>query len=161
MHIDDPLLNIRPETLQDRPFLEILYRSTRDDLLQLGLPGAMMGNLMQMQFNAQQTGYRTQFPDADYAIVEKNGKSIGWLITDRSDEAIRLVNIALLPDQRNKGHGRCLIEALQNEAAAAGKPLQLSVSSMNRHARHLYLSSGFQIIGDDGANLEMTWLIRD
>ena len=156
-----PVVTLRPEVLQDKPFLEILYRSTRDDLLKLGLPEAMLGNLMQMQFNAQQTGYRTQFPDADYSIVERDGKSIGWLITDRNAEAIRLVNIALLPDQRNKGHGRRLINALQNEAAAAKKPLRLSVSCMNRHAQHLYVSSGFQIIGDDGANLEMTWQIRD
>ena len=153
------VMTLRPETSEDKPFLEILYRSTRDDLLQLGLPEAMTSNLMQMQFNAQQTGYRTQFPDAEYSIIEKNGKAIGWLITDRSNDAIRLVNIALLTDQRNKGYGRYLIKTLQNEAEAAKKPLKLSVSCMNMHAQHVYLSSGFQIIGDDGANLEMTWKI--
>ena len=157
MHIDDQLLTLRAETLQDQPFLETLYRSTRNDLLQLGLPEAMMDNLMQMQFNAQFSGYRTQFPDAEFSIVEKNNSPVGYLIVHHGDDTCRLVYIALLPDQRNQGHGRRLIEALKNEAAAAEKPLLLSVSCMNRHAQHVYLSSGFQIIGDDGANMEMAW----
>lgn len=157
MHIDDQLLTLRPETQLDQPFLEILYRSTRDDLLQLGLPEAMMENLMHMQFNAQFSSYRTQFPDAEFSIVEKGSGPVGYLIVHHGNETSRLVYIALLPDQRNKGHGRCLIETLKNEAATSEKLLQLSVSCMNVPARHLYLSSGFRITGGDGANLEMTW----
>lgn len=69
-------LNIRPKTEQDTPFLETLYRSTRPELLQLDLPGQFLENLMQMQFNAQQTGYRSQYPDAQYSIIEKKAKPL-------------------------------------------------------------------------------------
>lgn len=158
MNIGAPDLNIRTEVEQDTAFLERLNRSTRQDLLQLGLPEALIDNLIQMQFHAQQTGYRTQFPDAEYAVIEKNGEAIGRLVTDKNDEAIRLVYIAFLPHERNRGYGRRLIQSLQAEASGANKPLTLSVDRQNMQAKHLYLSSGFQVGNDDGANLEMIWL---
>lgn len=156
MNSDDPLLHIRPKTAQDTDFLARLYRSTREDLLQLGLPGAMLDNMMAMQFHAQQSGYRKQYPDAAYDIIEKSGEPAGCLITHRGD-AIRLVYIALLPHERNRGHGRRLIRALQAEAAGANKTLTLSVSAQNLQAQRLYASSGFQVESNDGVHLEMSW----
>ena len=157
MHIDDPLLNIRSETAQDTDFLARLYRSTREDLSQLGLPEAMLANMIAMQFHAQQSSYRKQYPDANYAIVEQHGEPIGHLVTNRGDNDIRLVYIALLPQERNRGHGRRLIQALQTEATAAKKPLRLSVSTQNVVAQHLYASSGFRVVTNDGVNPEMSW----
>lgn len=157
MHIEDPLLNIRPESAQDMDFLARLYRQTREDLLRLGLPEPMLDNLLAMQFNAQQSGYRTQFPDADYAVIEKGGAPVGHLITHRGIEAIRLVYIALLPHERNQGHGRRLIRALQAEAEGANKTLALSVSTQNLRAQRLYTALGFTVAGDDGVYLEMAW----
>lgn len=157
MNIQAPDLTIRHETSEDNAFLEGLYRSTREDLLQLGLPVAMLDNMMAMQFLAQQSGYRKQYPDAAYDIVEKDGEAIGRQITHRNAETIRLVYIALLPHERNRGHGRRLIRALQAEAVGANKTLRLSVSAQNMQARYLYASSGFQIESNDGVYLEMSW----
>lgn len=151
-------LNIRPEVEQDKAFVEKLYRSTREDLLQLDLAEALIDNLIRMQFQAQQTSYRMQFPAAEYSIVEKEGEAVGYLIVNRGNEAIRLVYIALLPSECNKGHGRHLIQALQTEASGVDKPLTLSVDPQNMPAKHLYLSSGFQVKNNDSANLEMIWL---
>lgn len=150
-------LNIRPKTEQDNAFLETLYRSTRPELLQLDLPGQFLENLMQMQFNAQQTGYRSQYPDAEHSIIEKKGEAIGYLITNVSTEALRLVYIALLPHERNQGYGRQLIQTLQIEAARMNKPLMLSVDPQNLSAKHLYFSLGFQAEENACTNLEMTW----
>ncbi|MDO9271252.1 MAG: GNAT family N-acetyltransferase [Methylobacter sp.] len=158
MNINNTDLNIRPEVEQDMAFVDRLYRSTREDLLQLGLAEALMDNLIQMQLHAQKTGYRMQFPDADYSIVEKKGEAIGYLVIDKGDEAIRLVYIAFLPHERNRGHGSRLIQALQTQASGANKPIKLSVDPQNMQAKHLYLSSGFQVKNNDGANLEMVWL---
>ena len=150
-------LMLRQETLQDKTFLENLYRSTREDLLQLGLPDSMLDNMMAMQFHAQQNGYRKQYPDAAYDIIEKDGEPAGCLITHRGIDVIRLVYIALMPHERNCGHGRRLIRALQAEAAGANKTLTLSVSTQNTQAQRLYTASGFQVANSDGAYLEMSW----
>ena len=152
-----PDLHIRPSTEKDAFFLQTLYRSTRDDLLQLGLPDAMFENLLEMQFRAQQASYRSQFPDAKYAVVEKAGEAVGCLLTDEDGEEIRLVYIAFLPQARNRGHGRSLLRALQAKAEKAKKTLALSVDPRNTPALHLYRSAGFEVMNDDGANLEMVW----
>lgn len=157
MHSNQADLQIRPKLAQDQTFLEKLYYSTRSDLLQLGLPESLMANLIQMQFNAQQSGYHTQYPDAEHLIIETKGEAIGYLIINNGNKAIRLIYIAFLPHERNLGHGRRLLQTLQAEAAATNKPLMLSVDSLNMPAKHLYLSSGFQIQNDDNAHLEMIW----
>lgn len=158
MTIINPALTLRPETEQDSVFLERLFRSTRDDLMQLGLPEAVIDNLINMQFRAQQSSYRTQFPDADYGVVETEGEPIGYLITNHGSQEIRLVYIALSVHERNKGHGRRLIQTLQAKAAGENKPLTLSVDPRNMPAKHLYFDLGFQVRSDDGVNLELIWL---
>jgi len=125
--------------------------------LLLGLPDAMMNNLMQMQFNAQQSSYRSNFPAADYAIIEKDGTPIGYLVTHRGEKRNRVIYIAFLPHERNKGYGRGVIKTLQAEAALAEKGLALSVDPQNAIARHLYLSMGFQVGSDDGVVQNMIW----
>lgn len=161
MNIGDPFLNIRPETPQDADFLARLYRSTRDDLLQLGLPEPMLANMMTMQFHAQQSSYRKQYPDAAYDIIENAGEPAGSLITHRGIDAIRLVYIALMPHERNRGHGRRMIRALQAEAASGRIPLTLSVSTQNPLARRLYASCGFCVDSNDGVYLKMRWINPD
>jgi ribosomal protein S18 acetylase RimI-like enzyme len=112
---------------------------------------------MQMQFNAQQNAYRTQYSDGEYLVVEKKDEYIGYLVTHHGDETIRLVYIAFLPDERNRGHGRSLIQALQSEAEDINKTLALMVDTRNEQAKHLYLSLGFRLNSDDGASIKMSW----
>lgn len=157
MQLNDPILNLRPECEEDGDFLARLYRSSREDLLQLPLPEAALDSLIDMQFRAQQDACRTLFPGARYSIIEKTGESIGSLLVHHDAGAIRLVYLALLPHERNRGYGRCLIQALQSEAASVKKALTLSVFTQNRSAQRLYYSLGFQVVKADGVSLEMVW----
>ncbi|MEI7995367.1 MAG: GNAT family N-acetyltransferase [Methylococcaceae bacterium] len=157
MNLNNPDLSFRPEIAQDKAFLERLYHSTRGDLLKLGLPDAMLVNLMQMQFNAQQNAYLMHYPDGEYLVVEKKGEPIGHLVTHHGDETIRLVYIAFLPDERNRGHGRRLIQTLQSKAAETNKTLALMADTRNEQAKDLYLSLGFRLNSDDGASIKMSW----
>lgn len=150
-------LRLRRETEEDASFLKALFRSTRGDLLQLGLPSEMLDNLLEMQFHAQRSSYRNQYHASDNSIIEKNRETIGVMLKNVGASEIRLVYIALLPEERGKGYGRRLVKELQQEAALAEKPLTLSVDPRNDTARGLYLSLGFKVTQDDGANLEMVW----
>lgn len=151
----ETLLHIRPEIPQDREFLVQLYCSTRDDLQML--PATMLAGLLAMQFQAQQAAHRQQYPQADFCIIELDGKPSGCITVHRGAGEIRLVNLALLPEARNLGHGHSLIQSLQAEASATGKPLTLSVSAQNAGAQRLYVALGFNIVGDNGAHREMAW----
>ncbi|HXU94721.1 MAG TPA: GNAT family N-acetyltransferase [Gallionella sp.] len=156
MHLPETVLHLRRETPQDREFLARLYRSTRDDLPLL--PAAILENLLAMQFHAQQAGHRQQYPDAEFCIIETNREPSGCIAVHRGAEEIRLVNLALLPEVRNRGHGRSLVRSLQAEADAAGKRLTLSVSSQNAGAQRLYAALGFDIVNDSVTYREMVWL---
>ncbi|MCQ8129548.1 GNAT family N-acetyltransferase [Methylomonas rivi] len=158
MHLSNPLLRIRPETPHDSDFLARLHRSTRDDLLQAGLPDRVLEQLLAMQCRAQQSSYRQRFPNAEFSIIEQDGAAIGQLVVHRGDMSIRLIYMALLPRARRRGYGRCLLQALQAEAALKRKPVTLSVSKQNIAAQRLYASLGWSATSQDDANLEMIWL---
>lgn len=151
MLIHDPSLNTRPEAEQDCAFIENLFCTVREDLA--FLPEA----LVQMQFRAQQSGYRQRFPAAKHMVVESEGESIGSVVVDYGAHAIRLVYIALLPHVRSLGYGRRLIGALQAEARDAGKALLLAVDKHNVRAQSLYLALGFLVDGEDETRYEMVW----
>ena len=62
------------------------------------------------------------------------------------------IAIAVKPEQRSKGLGRALLEALVRTARADGfTRLSLSVSPRNR-ARRLYESAGFRKVGESGTS---------
>ena len=76
----------------------------KEELDGWGWPAEMRKSFLEMQFKAQQ-GYRAMFPEADFQIIERDGQRVGQLIIDRAAEEIRLVDIALLPEQRGAGLG--------------------------------------------------------
>jgi ribosomal protein S18 acetylase RimI-like enzyme len=68
------------------------------------------------------------------------------------DAATPEIGIAVRPDQRSKGLGRRLLEALVQTARADGfGSLSLSVSPRNS-ARRLYESAGFRKVGESGTS---------
>jgi ribosomal protein S18 acetylase RimI-like enzyme len=156
VQIDIPSIVSRTETSADQAFLFDLYASTRKEELDLwGWPPEMRNSFLRLQFKAQQS-YRTAFPKAQFKVLSLNGDSIGRTVIDRSAEEIRLVDIALLPDYRNRGVGTALLKKLCAEAAAARKPLRLSVVKGHR-AASLYRRLGFQPAGESGMHDHMEW----
>ncbi len=68
--------------------------------------------------------------------------------------AVRLVDISLLPEHRNCGAGSHVIGGLIAESTRSGVPLRLSVLRGNRAAR-LYQRLGFVKIAEDEMYLQM------
>jgi ribosomal protein S18 acetylase RimI-like enzyme len=109
-----------------------------------------------MQFNAWLQGYRAAFPRAQFAIILWGDQPIGHIIINRAQEEFRLVDIALLPPHRGRGIGTALVQDLLREAAAAQKPVRLSVLRGQRAFR-LYQRLGFEITGQAGPRDQMEW----
>lgn len=146
-----------PVSSEDQAFLFQVYASTRKDELSLwGWDEAMQNNFLKMQWTAQQQSYAQQFANSDHRIILLEDIPVGSVIISRSDQQIRLVDIALLPEHRNKGIGALCIQKLQDEAAFAGIPLHLSVIKTNP-AQHLYKRLGFLTVGEEGIHLRMEW----
>ncbi|ODS61063.1 MAG: hypothetical protein ABS37_15905 [Acidovorax sp. SCN 65-108] len=146
---------LRERADDDQPFLLELYLSTREDLQQAIPDLALLQQLIAMQFNAQETGYRHQFPLARQLVLLRSGHPIG--VVDASPEQLRLVDIAIAPPARRSGAAMAALAALQHHAATQGVPLSLTVRRDNSPAQCLYQKCGFTSVAEDDLFIQMNW----
>ena len=101
---------------------------------------------------------------ARYLVAERNGRVIGyagaWIILDES----HITNIAVEKDERGRGVGRMLTEALLSYLSNLGAGYAtLEVRVSNERAQRLYRSLGFQAVGKRKRyyedNQEDAWLM--
>jgi ribosomal protein S18 acetylase RimI-like enzyme len=143
-------LSLREATPEDEPFLLEVYASTRmEELEGFGWSDEQKQAFIKMQFLARQRTY----PRADDRIILFEGRPVGRMLVDRSDESILLRDIALLTEFRDVGLGSRLLKDLMNE----GKPIRLHVVASSPAVR-FYERLGFRRSGGDNAYLEMQWV---
>src|SRR5712664_2086303 len=105
--------SLRPVSLDDQAFLFQVYASTRlEEVALVPWNDEQKQAFLQMQFNAQTQSYQREFPGAEYLVILHDGVPAGRLTIERSDKAILLIDIALLPAYRNFGIGSGLIQDL-------------------------------------------------
>lgn len=155
MSTDDDTASVawsrRPSTPADGEFLYRLYSSTRDDEMALwGAPPDQQAAFLRMQFEAQRAHYERHFALAVNEIVMIEGKPVGRILVDRSQDEFRLVDIALLPDHRGFAIGTILVRELLDESAKAGRPVRVRAFKPSR-AVGFYERLGFRRIADEGA----------
>lgn len=138
---------LRPICDDDREFLFRVYASTRDEVVLLPWSDAEKEAFLRMQFNAQNTHYQGNYPDAQFDVVSLDGVPIGRLYIERQEEEIRIIDIALLPKWRGQGIGSSIMSAILSEAANSGKAVTLHVLK-NSFARPLYDRLGFSFAAD-------------
>ena len=150
-------LRLRAATPGDEPFLRAVYASTRaEELARVPWSDQQKRAFTDMQFAAQDTDYRRNYPAAQYSIIEWQGIPVGRLYVDRCEKEIRIIDIALLPEHRRAGIGTKLLRELQEEARTSGRALTIHVEKFNP-ARSLYHRLGFQQIEDKGVYLFLEW----
>jgi GNAT superfamily N-acetyltransferase len=148
---------MRPAEAADHAFMQELYASTRNAELHMGGCELSTEALLQsLQFKAQQTWHRNNFPNAELAIILERERPIGRLYVDYGLEEIRVLDICLLPDYRNRGIGLGLLRSLQAQGARLRVPVRLSVL-LGSPAQRLYMRCGFISQGVDGMHTNMEW----
>ena len=148
-------VSIRLAEPDDEAFLRKLFGSTRiDEFKFLDGDAAQLDALIRMQFNLQRQQYDAGYPEAEHNIILGDGQPIGRLLVNEGTREFSLVDVALLPQWRNGGIGRSLLENLLVRAAAAHKAIRLHVVKTNP-ARRLYERLGFSIVSEDGMYFEM------
>ena len=151
------VLHIRPALPSDEAFFLALYRSTRDDLLGLLADPRYIDGLIAMQQQMQVAGYRSSYPDAAYEVLELDGAPVGRLVTAAVPGAVRVVDIAVMPQARGRGVAGEALRRLQRQAARDGRALALAVRKDNAGARRLYAALGFTVDTEDAAVLQLRW----
>ncbi|MEH6438208.1 GNAT family N-acetyltransferase [Massilia sp. DD77] len=138
----------------DAAFLAALYLSARPDLGALPVPRSVIEGIARYQQAQQRLAYAHAWPGAEEWILEDGEGPLGRLVLDRGADALRVVDLAVAPRARRRGHARTLLRALQDEAADSGRALTLRVRLDNAPARRLYAGLGFVALSSDGTKQE-------
>ena len=149
---------LRPASTRDEDFFLQLYQSSRgEDLRGLGWDEDRISEFLEMQYEAQGNFHAGDFPNASDEVILLDSQPIGRLTVDRRVDEIRLVDLALLPDYRNRGLGSRLIQSLKEEATLQRKPLRLQIIRFNR-ALGLFERLGFTRTSETGTHFQMEWV---
>lgn len=158
MTAETSTLSLRPISPEDMEFLLRLYRSTREEELAMVVDWTEEQKdwFVRMQFDAQHAWYQEHYVGASFDVILADGLPAGRLYVHRREREIRLVDITLSPELRNRGFGSALLHSLMAEAETAGKPLTIHVEKYNP-AMRLYQRLGFTAIGETGPYDLMEW----
>lgn len=153
-----PGVTFRPFGPEDMEFLFQVYASTRmDEMAIVPWDDNQKADFLNMQFNAQHTYYQEHYKGAAFDLILLDGEPIGRLYLTQWEDEMRVIDIAILPEYRNRGIGRAIYDDIMAEAKAAGKTVSIHVEQ-NNPARRLYDRLGFRPEGDEsGIYVLMVW----
>ncbi len=146
----------RRATEEDDAFLFDLFRAVRaPEFAGALIPAAQLDLLMRIQYAGQKQSYAVQYPDSDHELVLVDGDLVGRIWFFRMPSEHRLVDIALLPEYRNRGIGSGLLRQAIANAGQSGVPLRCSVGITNAGSLRFHQRLGFRIVSQDEVYAEM------
>lgn len=157
----DPLarldITLRPTIVDDRAFLLEVYGSTRaEEMAMVPWTDEQRQVFIRSQFDAQQTHYGQKYPTATHDVILFEGEKVGQLYVARLDQEIRIVDITVIPSQRNLGIGSYLIRQVLDEAQHKSKIARIYVEEFNP-SLNLFNRLGFKMREQHGFHLLMEW----
>jgi len=151
-------ITLRDAVPEDLAFLARLYNDTRrQEVAAWGWLPEQQEIFLRMQFDAQRASYRATFPGATDHIVCLDNVAVGRVLVNEDAAGMRLVDIALLAEQRNRGIGTELVRGLLRECETRGLALRLQVFQGNTAIR-LYQRLGLKESGGDSMYTQMEWI---
>lgn len=150
-------ISLRLAVVDDDAFFLHLYEGVRaPECAVFGWAEEQFRAFCALQFRFREAGYAGYELGLQHMVVERNGAPVGRLSVLRELQCWRLINIELLPAERARGIGSCLIQGLQRHAARQGLGVRLRVG-LGNPAQRLYERNGFVVEADDGFMLQMAW----
>jgi ribosomal protein S18 acetylase RimI-like enzyme len=150
-------LRFRPVAEADLAFVYALYAQVRAaELAAVPWPQEAKDAFLAEQAALQHRHYVANYPGADLLVIEDRSGPIGRVYVYRSPAEIRIMDIALLPDRRNRGIGTGLLNEILAEARATGSRVTLHVEPDNP-AQRLYHRLGFRLIEHRGVYDFLGW----
>jgi GNAT superfamily N-acetyltransferase len=150
-------MRLRDAAPGDRAFLLALYASTREKQIRLaGWPAEVRELFVRLQFEAQASDYACRHPGSRCQVIELHGAPAGRLWVAHGDDAVRVLDVSLLPPFRGRGIGSRCLRQLRDEALALQVPLELQVA-VGSPARRLCERLGLRPVGQANAYQAMRW----
>lgn len=159
--MQDRSVTFRPVSPGDENFLFQLYSSTRaEELAGLPFDETQRETFLAMQYAAQRRDYERRFPEGEHQVILMGDQPIGRVYLVRREEEIRILDIALVPELRNRGIGSSIISTLLKEAVQHDKPVRIYVEQWSASLK-LFERLGFRRTEDVGTHFLMEWRHED
>lgn len=150
-------ITCRPVGPDDHAFLLAVYGSTRaDEMALVPWSADQKDAFVKMQFAGQQEHYENTFPTASHQIILSRGRPVGRVYVARLEQEIRIVDITLMPAERNAGIGSFLLRGLIDEAGTVGKVVRIYVEEFNPSIR-FFERLNFKPVEQHGIHLLLEW----
>ncbi len=150
---DATSIGLRPAEASDDDFLFGVYASSRaQEMALVPWDEAQKRAFLLMQFNAQSQFYAQKFVGAQHLVILSDGRAIGRLYISREPLLIRILDITILPEERSRGIGTHIIQAILDEGRETRRPVQIYVESFNP-SLSLFERLGFTRKEEEGFNL--------
>ena len=99
-----------------------------------------------------------EFAELPYAVVEENGRPVGYVCVIHERDHDFIEEIALLPEAQGRGNGTRLLRDILRDAQGRGVPVRLSVFLTNP-AQALYARLGFTVLRTEEPRMTMEWRV--
>jgi RimJ/RimL family protein N-acetyltransferase len=147
--LSNPRLHLRCITANDEEVLCRIYSSTRTSELEkvTWWTADQKKQFLRAQFNAQHSYYQNNYRGAHFWVIEDKAEIIGRLYLHAAYEggSVRIIDIALLPQWRNRGIGGAILQDIIAFAAGRERSVTIHVESFNP-AMKLYQKLGFNLL---------------
>ena|SRR5437588_5938882 len=155
--MDAAKISLRPVSEADMAILLELYGSSRaQELAMVPWTPEQKKAFIEMQFRAQQSHYQAEYPRAEHSMICLDGVPVGRVYLDRHAEEFHILDITVLPQQRNAGTGSFVLRQIMKEATGSGKPVRIYVETFNPSLR-LFERLGFVRAQQTGIHFVMKW----
>lgn len=150
-------ITLRAVGPDDEAFLLELYATTRaDEMAMVPWSPEQREAFVRMQFTAQQAEYQQKYPTATHEIILSSSRPVGRLYVARMENEIRIIDITVMPQDRNGGIGTLSLSELLTEAARTGKVVRIYVEGYNP-SRRLFERLRFKQVEEYGIHLLFEW----
>lgn len=130
----------------DDLFLRQVYFAYRwDEVAASGWPEETRVAFLSQQQDLQRRHYDSHYPGAAWGVIEVDGERAGRLYLQYSQQDLRIIDIAFLPQFRNLGIGGGLLRATQALTRELGGVKASIHVEQNNPALRLYQRLGFVI----------------
>ncbi len=150
-------VSLRAAGAEDEPLLLRVYAATRAQEMNL-VPwdDAQKQAFIRMQFDAQHRHYTSHYPGARFEVILLDGEPVGRLYLAQLETEFRIMDVAVLPENRRAGIGSLVVEEVLKEAQAASVPVTMSMETYNP-SLPLFERMGFHATKVDPLTAFMVW----
>ena len=139
-----------PVAHSDYPLLFEIYVSSRAEEMKLApWTEEQKHAFLESQFEAQSNHYYSTYPNGSFDLIKLEDQTAGRLYKVELDDEIRIIDITLLPQFRNRGIGTHLLSEILETGKTKQKPVSIYIETYNP-SQTLLTRLGFIPVADDG-----------